>query len=197
MNEIATAEARPSRSRMTRADVRERLRRDRERLRAHYATHGLPEPSILALHPSYMCLWLHRWSAYHFSHDRRLWARLLWHLNLVITGADLGLSSDIGPGLVIIHPLSTLVFGRIGANCTIWGHAGMGGGLSRADIGAGPGLPIVGDGVTFGARSIVLGPVRVGDDCILEPGVIVTRDVPSGSTVSLEQPRRSPRIDAV
>jgi serine O-acetyltransferase len=182
--------------RVSRTEVRERLRRDRDRLRALYAEHGLQPPKILVLHPSYMCVWLHRWSAYHFQHGRRLRARALWHLNLLITGADLSVISDIGPGLVIVHPISTQVFGRIGANCTIWGYGGIGGGVSVEDIGAGPGLPIVGDGVTFGARSMALGPVRIGDHCVLEPGAIATRDVPAGSTVTTTQPRSFRRVDA-
>jgi serine O-acetyltransferase len=165
-------------------EVRKRLRRDRQRLQTYYSTYGVPQPSILFLNPSYMCVWLHRWSAYHFQNERRLVARLLWHLNLLLTGADLSVISDIGPGLVIIHPISTQVFGRIGADCTIWGHGGIGGGVSVQDIGAGPGLPIVGDGVTFGARAMALGPVRIGDYCVLEAGVIATRDVPAGSIVS-------------
>lgn len=175
---------------ITGREVRQRLRQDRERLRAHYAAYGSPQPRFLMLEPSYICIWLHRWSAYNFQHGNRLAARLLWHINLMLTGADLSVISEIGPGLIIVHPVSTQIFGRIGANCTIWGHGGIGGGVSTQDIGAGAGLPIVGDNVTFSARSMVLGPVRIGDNCLLEPGVIVTQDAPSGSVIVAPQSRK-------
>ena len=184
-----TATAAPAEAKISRRDVRDRLRRDRERLRTHYSAYSLPQPLILALHPSYLCVWLHRWSAYNFRQGHRLLARLLWHINLIATGADLSVNSEIGPGLVILHPITTQVFGRIGANCTLWGHGGIGGGVSIEDIGAGPGLPIVGDNVIFGARSMVLGPVSIGDNCVLEPGAIATRDIPSGSIVATVQSR--------
>ena len=185
-----TASEAPAEAQITGREVRKRLRQDRERLRSHYSAYGLPQPRMLALEPSYLCVWLHRWSAYNFQRGNRMIARLLWHVNLVATGADLSVISEIGPGLVIVHPLSTQVFGRIGANCTIWGHGGIGGGVSTDDIGAGAGLPIVGDNVTFGARSMVLGPVRIGDNCVLEPGAIATRDAPSGSLITTAQSRR-------
>jgi serine O-acetyltransferase len=171
-------------------EVRERLRRDRERLQEHYAAYGLPQPAVIALHPSYLSVWLYRWSAYNFRKGRRMLARLLWHTNLILTGADLSFISEVGAGLVILHPISTQIFGRIGENCTIWGHGGIGGGISTEDIGAGPGLPIVGNGVNFGARSFVLGPVRIGDNCVLEPGVVVTRNAPAGSVLAIVQSRK-------
>lgn len=189
MTDVTASDA-PAERQITSSDVRERLRQDRERLRAHYSAYGLPQPRILALEPSYLCVWLHRWSAYNFRRGNRLTARLLWHINLTATGADLSVISEIGPGLIILHPLSTQVFGRIGANCTIWGHGGIGGGVSTNNIGAGAGLPIVGDNVTFGARSMVLGPVRIGDNCVLEPGAIATRDASPGSIIATAQSRK-------
>jgi serine O-acetyltransferase len=128
---------------------------------------------------------LHRLSAHHFTAGRRLLARFFWHLNLLLTGADIGPISQSGPGLVILHPISTQIFGRIGADCTIWGHGGIGGGRGEADIGAGPGLPILGDRVTLAPRATVLGAVRIGDDCVLGAGVVVMRDLPANSEVQL------------
>ena len=173
-------------------EVRERLLRDRERLLEHYALHRVDPPRVLWLHPSYQCVLLHRISAYHFRCGRRLLARFFWHLNLSLTGADFGPISDAGAGLVVLHPVSTQVFGRLGVDCTLWGHGGIGGGRSPEDIGAGPGLPVVGDRVVFGPRSIVLGPVRIGDDCEIGPGCIVMQELPPGTRV--EVPDRLQRI---
>lgn len=166
-------------------EVRERLRRDRERLLEHYAKHRVDRPRVLWLHPSYQCVLLHRLSAYHFQWRRRLLARFLWQLNLWLTGADFGPISDAGGGLVVIHPMSTQVFGRLGRDCTLWGHVGIGGGRALEDIGAGPGLPVVGDRVVVGPRVLVLGPVHIGDDCEIGPGCVVLQELAPGTRVEV------------
>jgi serine O-acetyltransferase len=178
------------------SDVRKRLRRDRERLRSLRGPNVL-SLGILALHPSYQCIWLYRISNYFFRRNHRLLARFFWHVNLLLTGADIGPISEIGPGLVVVHPISTQIFGRLGADCTIWGHGGVGAGRSdkdRAnhDIGAGPGLPVIGNNVNIGLNSMVHGSVRIGDGCDIWPGCTVIRDLPAGTTVEpLESRRRS------
>jgi serine O-acetyltransferase len=176
-------------------EVRERLRRDRERLLEHYATHMVNTPRVLWLHPSYQCILLYRLSAYQFRRGRRLLARFLWHLNLWLTGAEFGLISDAGAGLVVIHPMSTYVFGHLGRDCTLWGHGGIGGGRGLEDIGAGPGLPVVGDRVVFAPRVMVLGPVRIGDDCEIGPGCIVLRELAPGTRVEVPDHLQRTRRD--
>lgn len=43
--------------------------------------------------------------------------------------------------------------------------------------------PQVGDRVSFGAGSKIIGPVKIGDDVEIGANAVVTKDVPSGSTV--------------
>ena len=177
--------------------MRLNLRRDREKLLALLREHQVPNPSLLWLYPSYQCVVLHRLSSYNFQAGRRTLARLFWHLNLLLTGADIAPSSSIGPGLVILQPNSTQLFGVIGADCVFWGYGGIGGGRSSADIGAGPGLPVIGDRVIFSARAMVLGPVRVGNDCVLGPGVIVVTDVSANTSVDVpDRFQRTARVEA-
>jgi serine O-acetyltransferase len=148
-----------------------------------FADYGVPPPRVLAFHPSYQAVLLHRLSHYFFYRNCRLLARLLWHLNLVLTGADIAPISDIGPGLLLVHPISTQIFGRVGADCTFWGHGGVGGGRSNEDIGAGPGLPVVGNNVYIGPFAMVLGAIRIGDHCEIGPGCLVLRDLSPGDKV--------------
>jgi serine O-acetyltransferase len=171
------------------SEVRKRLRRDRERLRGLCGPNVLPL-GILALHPSYQCIWLHRVSNYFFRRNHRLLARFFWHVNLLLTGADIAPISEIGPGLLLVHPISTQIFGRLGADCTIWGHCGIGGGRSNKDIGAGPGLPIIGDNVTLWPNSLVLGAVHLGDGVEVGPGCTIMRDLPPGTKVEPAVSRR-------
>jgi serine O-acetyltransferase len=169
-------------------DVRAYLSRDRERLLELLRLQGKSEPSVLWLHPSYQSVFFFRLAAYHFQKGRRMLARMLWHINFYLTGADFGVTTVAGPGLVILHPASTQLFGKVGADCTFFGWGGVGGGRSAKDVGAGPGLPVIGDRVTFRARSLVLGPVQVGDDCEVGPGCFVMRDLVAGSRTETAAP---------
>ncbi|MCA1971274.1 MAG: hypothetical protein LDL44_00400 [Caenispirillum sp.] len=170
--------------------TRQLLRADRARL---LALLGEPEDrrQWLALHPSWQAVWLYRWSHYQFVHGRRLLARLLWHVNLLLTGADISPLADFGPGLVIRCPLCVVLLGKAGANLTVHGHGGIGGGLSSEDIGAGPGLPVLGDDVTLQMRALILGPVRIGSGTCIGPGCVVTRDTLPGTVIEAVEPRLS------
>jgi serine O-acetyltransferase len=159
-------------------ETRERLRADRARLEAHFNALPGPRPIVLWLQPSYQCVLLHRLSFYCHSRGNRLLARFFWQLNLLLTACDIAPISNIDGGLVIHFPLAVGLFGTVGKNCTIEGHGGIGGGTRRVrDIGAGPGLPVLGDDVVIGWGAMVLGPIRVGHRVVIGHGAVVTDDV--------------------
>lgn len=97
--------------------------------------------------PAWQAVRLHRYSRLCYVRGWRTLARALWQVNLWLTGADISPSSDLGEGLVILHPFGVTVTGSAGRNLTIEGLGGMGGGMSLLDIGAGPGVPVLGDDV--------------------------------------------------
>ncbi|GMV02722.1 MAG: hypothetical protein KJZ98_10560 [Burkholderiaceae bacterium] len=173
-----------------RDQTRRRLVRDRERLRSLLSRRPEGEPRRLWLHPCYQAAWLHRWSHFHFARGNRLRARSLWHLNLLLTGVDISPISDLDGGLVLLNPAGTVIVGKAGENLTVHGRVGIGGGLSPDDIGAGPGLPVLGVDVTLGFGACVLGPVRVGSRTVIEPGVIVHRDLPDDTVERSPASRR-------
>lgn len=49
------------------------------------------------------------------------------------------------------------------------------------DIGAGPGLPVLGDNVWLDLGAFILGPVSVGDNAVIKARSLVTGDVPADS----------------
>ena len=54
------------------------------------------------------------------------------------------------------------------------------GGKGRADSGA----PRIGNRVEFGAHSIAIGDISIGDNTRIAAGAVVTKDIPAGSTVA-------------
>jgi len=165
-------------------ETRVRLAQDELRLRAALASGQAPPAIWLRLHPSFLCVWLYRLSHYLLGHGRGLASRLLWQLNLFLTGADIHPRCDLGGGLLILHPVAASLSGHAGRNLTVMARAGIGGELARLDdVGAGPGLASLGDDVVLGSHAGVLGPVRVGRGVSIAAGCIVTKDVPPGSRV--------------
>jgi len=166
----------------------ERLKKDKSRILDGYDDTNPYKPVFLIFNPSYQSVLLHRISHYFFVNNHRILARLFWHLNLLITGADISPISDLGGGLLIISPLNVTIVGKIGENFTILSHGGLGGGLSTRDIGAGPGLPVVGDNVTIGFGGIILGSIEVRDGITTGVRTLITKDIKEKSTIQLIQP---------
>ncbi len=164
---------------------RESLRRlgvDRRRLLACYLARGIVVRSV-AFSPSFLCVALYRLSRHLYARGWGLAARAVWQINMLLTGADISPISDLGEGLVVVHPVAVTVVGSAGRNLLVEGHGGMGGGLDLRDIGAGPGLPLLGHDVQLARGAMVLGPVRVGHGVRIASGCTVVRDLPDGCEV--------------
>lgn len=75
---------------------------------------------------------------------------------------------------IVVAPQS-----RVGEDCVFYQQVTLGiNGHKSLDAG-----PQVGNRVSLGAGSKIIGPVRIGDDVEIGANAVVTKDVPSGSTV--------------
>lgn len=121
---------------------------------------------------------------------------MVWHLNAFITGADIAEVCDFGAGLVIVSPAGISMMGSAGRNLTVMALSGLGGEIGRhEDVGAGAGLPLLGDDVVLEPHAGVLGPVRVGSRVRVGCGAMVTEDVPDDTIVSAPNARFIRRTD--
>jgi serine O-acetyltransferase len=92
-------------------------------------------------------------------------------------GLDISVQNEIGGGLYIPHPISTVIsVKRMGSNCTIISNVTIDRYLDRA-------FPEIGDRVFIGAGARVLGGIRIGDDAVIGANAVVLEDVPAGTTV--------------
>jgi len=172
-----------------------RIRSDYQRLAATL-TVGDERPPGLALHPSFLAVLLYRIANHVYRTRHTFLARLVWQANLMLTGADINAAADLGPGLVIMHPPGTAIMGTAGRNLTVMPCGGLGGEVGRRfDVGAGPGLPLLGDDVILEPHSGALGPVRIGDRVRICAGIAFTEDVPSDTIVEHPKPRLLRRRD--
>lgn len=166
------------------AATRELMRQDFERYLPFMGEHaGLGKRIFWFLLPAPLSLFFYRIYRHLYLRGCRNLAQSMFLVSRYVTGMDIPPSTVIGGGCLLGHG-SIVLCGRIGSNFTMMGHGGVGGGFDSTDIGAGPGLPVVGDNVVMAVRAIVLGPVRVGDGAKLGPNSTVMRDIPPGAVVA-------------
>ena len=94
------------------------------------------------------------------------------------TVRQIPLGTQIGGGLRLVH-YGLVVIHRnaiIGRNCTI---------LHNVTIGkTHKGVPMIGDNVTIGANSVIIGPIYVGNNVTIGAGSVVVKDIPDNVCVA-------------
>jgi serine O-acetyltransferase len=174
------------------------LKADRARLLLVFSNWGEAGKSGIHLHPSFICVVLYRISHYLFEKRRSLLARIVGQLNELVTGAEINPASEIGSGLVVLSPPGTALYGKAGRNLTVMQCAGIGGEIGRReDVGAGPGLPVLGDDVVLEPHSGILGPQRIGNRVRVGGSTLVVRDIPDDTFVEGPRPRLLTRKHSV
>lgn len=89
--------------------------------------------------------------------------------------------ANIGRGLYLGHPYGITVAGgvRLGDNCNL--HKGCT--IGRENRGDREGVPTIGNSVSVGINSTIVGRITIGDDVMIAPNSYVNFDVPSHSVV--------------
>ncbi|MEM4250495.1 MAG: serine O-acetyltransferase [Candidatus Bathyarchaeia archaeon] len=133
-------------------------------------------------YPGIQALLLHRIA--HFFWKLKL-PYIPRYLNLVsrqITGIDIHPGAEIGREFFIDHGTGVVIgeTSKIGDNVTMYQGATLGGtGGSRGE----KRHPTIGSDVVIGAGAKILGPITIGDRVKVGANSVVTKDVPSDSTV--------------
>lgn len=139
--------------------------------------------------PSFLGIVLYRVSHWAYVNGWRNAARLLFLFNLYLTRVEITPQTVIGPGFMIGHANGVTLDGHLGERVTVLGLCNTGGGFGEKNVGAGNGLPSVGNDVTIGYGAMILGGIRIGDGARIGPGTVVTTDVAPGSLVMWTMPR--------
>lgn len=182
---------------LTWQQTRARLREDHARLLQVLAGSQQPAPRSAWLHPSLLCVALYRLANHLFRAGHGWAARLVWHLKVLLTGADISYLADLGPGLVLLRPAGTSIMGVAGRNFTVMACGGLGGEVHReATVAGWPGVPRLGDDVLLEPHAGVLGPVRIGHRVRICAGVVVTADVADDTVVQAAAPKLLRRANA-
>jgi serine O-acetyltransferase len=110
------------------------------------------------------------------THHLPLVAFFLYRLNAAVGHIVIGRGADIGPGLVVLHSIGTVINSSVKAGRNLVLEHGV-------TIGAEKGQsPILGDNVFVGAGAKIIGAVRIGSDVKIGANAVVTKDLPDGAT---------------
>lgn len=139
--------------------------------------------------PNFLGLMLYRLSHCAYQRGWRNLGRAIYLLKVYLTRMEISPMAVIGPGMVISHAIGITLDGHIGARCLIFGQCNTGRSFGKQDVGAGSGLPLIGDDVTIGYGVMILGGIRVGNGARIGPGAVVTTHVPAGALVMWAMPR--------
>jgi serine O-acetyltransferase len=134
--------------------------------------------------PALQAIFLYRLGRFLYLRGWRVVPRMLFTLNILLWGTDVPPTTRIGRSFYMPHTVGVTIFGVLGDRCTCYAQAAIGGGSgNEQDIGAGPGLPVLGDAVLVGARAMIVGPVRIGSGTLIGANAFVTSDLPESATV--------------
>lgn len=117
-------------------------------------------------------------------------AGLVKQLNQLVTGADIAWQAQVGPGLVLFHPVGVVVGPavQIGQRCTLQQGVTLGGdGVANSES---PPSPTLADDVIVGAGARLIGNVHVDSGCVVGANAVVTKSSPAAGMVAVGVPAR-------
>jgi serine O-acetyltransferase len=112
-----------------------------------------------------------------------LLSRIAQHLFAV----DISHKCELGPGIVIVHCFGVVIGSdvHIAGDCCIYHGVTLGDrGSEWVNSDRDDGHPRVGREVMFGAGAKVLGPITIGDNCVIGANAVVLSDVPADSVAA-------------
>lgn len=138
---------------------------------------------LILLNSSFRAVFLFRLSNYFDKKGIFPLAYFFEKLMHITTVTWISRSAKIGLGFVIRHVGAIVIGGKsqIGENCEIRQGVTLGGNLGKENHGTTQ--PILGKNILVGAGAKILGPVKIGDNCIIGANAVVIRDIPENSVV--------------
>jgi serine O-acetyltransferase len=142
---------------------------------------------VLLSYPSVIAIIYHRVARTLYRHSSRIVARSISEIAHGRTGIDIHPGAEIGPGLFIDHGTGVVIGETAILGSDIHIHQGVTIGGLGSDR-SGRRHATIGDRVVIFPGAVLLGPIAVGSDSVIEANVVLRHDVPSGATVRAPNP---------
>ena len=129
----------------------------------------------------------YRISHYLYTKKIPLLPLLLTRVIQILYAIDIDYKAILEGGIVIIHGVG-VVIGQgaiVRSNTTIYHGVTLGRKKQGLKIPPDDGFPIIQRNCVLGAGAKIIGPVRVGENCIIGPNCVVTDSIPSNTIIKL------------
>ncbi|MCX0339644.1 serine O-acetyltransferase [Acinetobacter radioresistens] len=125
---------------------------------------------------------LYRLSFFLRKKNIKLFSVILDKFIFFLYNCEIRSTAKIGPGLLIRHPIGIIIGGKaeIGENFSIGQNTTIGGNNNKTNNSRSQ--PIIGDNVTIGANSMIIGPLIIGNNSFIGSMSLVNKDIPSNET---------------
>lgn len=136
---------------------------------------------VILCYPGLHALIAHRLAHYLYKKNMVLLPRIISQLTRFFTGIEIHPGAKIGQGVFIDHGMGVVIgeTAEVGDNVTIYQGVTLGGTGKEK----GKRHPTIGNNVFIGAGAKILGSIKVGDNVKIGAGSVVTKPVPSNTTV--------------
>lgn len=136
---------------------------------------------IILAYPGVHAIWFYRLTHALWQAGIPVLPRFLSHIARFLTGVEIHPGARLGPGLFIDHGMGVVIgeTAQVGRNVTLY----QGVTLGAQTLHTGKRHPTLCDNVVVGAGGKILGPVTVGEGCVIGAGAVVVNDVPPHATV--------------
>jgi serine O-acetyltransferase len=136
---------------------------------------------VVLCYPGLHALISHRMAHYLYKKNLVLLPRLISQISRFFTGIEIHPGATIGQGLFIDHGMGVVIgeTAEVGDNVTIYQGVTLGGTGKEK----GKRHPTIGNNVFIGSGAKILGSIKVGDNVKIGAGSVVTKSVPSDTTV--------------
>lgn len=112
---------------------------------------------------------------------------ILTRIIQILYAIDIDFKAKLEGGIVIIHGVGTVIgHGAIvKANTTIYHGVTLGRKKQGAKIPANDGFPVVERNCVLGAGAKIIGPVNIGENCIVGPNCVIMDSLPADTLVKI------------
>lgn len=136
---------------------------------------------VILCYPGLHALISHRLAHYLYKKKMVLLPRLISQVSRFFTGIEIHPGAKIGQGLFIDHGMGVVIgeTAEVGDNVTLYQGVTLGGTGKEK----GKRHPTIGNNVFIGSGAKILGSIKIGDNVKIGAGSVVTKPVPSNTTV--------------
>lgn len=151
-----------------------------------YNTYKLTPIKLIAgifIGSTFFLIALYRLSNWFSNSNLHFVANVLINIERILYSCEIDASSEIGPGLRIVHSVGIVIGPRVivGQNFRLHQNVtiGMRGRMNEEWI-----TPRIGNNVTIYAGAAVLGRITIGDNVVIGANSVVIKNVPSNTIVA-------------